>query len=84
MRSSSLNSPCVLGGSVSSCCLRALGGKPGIFGHGGAFRMAEDGPDGPLSDVNVMQRTFFVHARVRGVRVLQDFVAEENFFFRSG
>jgi hypothetical protein len=31
-----------------------------------------------------MQRTFVLHARVRGIRVLQNFVAENNFLPRRG
>ena len=46
--------------------------------------MAENRPHRPFAgNLHVMQRTFLVHAGVRGVRILQNFVAENNFFGRS-
>jgi hypothetical protein len=45
--------------------------------------MAENGPYRPFADIHVMQRTFVVHARVCRIRVLQNFIAENNFFARG-
>lgn len=45
--------------------------------------MAENRPYRPFADIQEMQRTFFVQAGVRGIRVLQDFVAKNNFSARS-
>ena len=41
--------------------------------------MTENRPYSPFANIHVMQWTFFVHAGVCGVRVLQNFVAENNF-----
>ena len=46
--------------------------------------MAENRPYRPFAaNIHVMQRTFLVHAGICGIRVLQNFVAENNFFARS-
>ena len=46
--------------------------------------MAENRPHRPFAaDIQVMQRTFFVQAGVCGIRVLQNFVAENNFLVPS-
>jgi hypothetical protein len=46
--------------------------------------VAENRPYRPFAaNIHVMQRTFFVQAGVCGIRVLQNFVAENNFLGRS-
>jgi hypothetical protein len=46
--------------------------------------MAENRPYRPFAaDFQVMQRTFFMQASVCGIRVLQNFVVEDNFLVPS-
>ena len=46
--------------------------------------MADNRPYRPLAaNIQVMQRTSLVQARVGGVRILHSLVAENNFFARS-
>ncbi len=62
--------------------LRALGGEAGIFGDGRTFGVTENGPDGPLAaHVHEVEGALFEHAGVGGVRVLEDFVAEDDLAF---